>query len=591
MKARIDALMNPLGFKNSIIKLVSTILHIGTIGIDDQDEIKRIKLTNSIGTLIALMILIIAPIGFIITKSKLIAVAASIDFLVTLSVLPLNYYKKHLAARFVIYFSQCSALIGFGIVLGGLLQLQCMVVFLISILYQLFKEKILRIICLVTAIVTLVVMQTIYYLNSVQIQPLELGTAYVIQSMALAGVLLLILVISKPYVHSNDYYSELKRANQFIKIFTYRISHELRNTLNKVILSSHLIKNETLKNEDMKSIVDLIDIIESSSREAKNIVNNVLSMSQIESGQMDPVILSHFHVTKFLEKVLDIYRLLARGKGIQVQLIIEDKMPSVIIGDPLKISEIINNLVGNAIKYSHKYSTIYLKVTVNEDTYQIDVTNKGEVIPEEKITQIFDPFITSKVNRQTEGTGLGLALVKSIAEAMNGCVSVTTPIPDHTTFSVKLPLLIGDESKIEEENEDDEMAIFQFPHSIVIADDDDMNNTLLCRVLEDLGCKVRTASNGQEALEAIWRKVPDLIILDSNMPILNGGETLKKLKSDSKTKNIPVLIATADAFAENQVSFISAGASAVLSKPIVVKDVAKVLTQHLQQHCDDQLKK
>ncbi|WP_212003347.1 hybrid sensor histidine kinase/response regulator [Chitinophaga sp. HK235] len=591
MNVTLNTQSNSVGFKKKIVDFVSTVLHIGTIGVDDQDKVKRIKLTNSIGTSVALMVMIIAPIYFVITKNVVMVITAGIDFLLTLSVLPLNHYKKHLAASLVIYFSQCLAVIAFGIILGGLLQLQCMVVFLISILYLLFKEKTLRRFCLASAILTLIALQTIYYLNSIELQPLGLDTGYIIQSMALAGVLFLILVISRPYVHSNDYYPELKRANQFIKVFTYQISHELRNALNQIILASHLIKKETLTNEELKNIENLIDIIRNSSNEAKNIVNNVLSMSKIESGQIDPVVLSHFQVTSFFEKFIAVYKLLARGKGIQVKLIVDENMPSVIIGDPLKISEIINNLMGNAIKYSHKYSTIYLKVAVNGKTYQIDVTSKGEIIPNEKIAQIFDPFVTSKGNRQTEGTGLGLTLVKNIAESMNGRVAVNNPMPEHTTFSVILPLVVGKQENIEDENEDDDMDIFEFPHNIVMADDDDMNCMLFSKILEGLGCKVRITSNGQEALDAIEKKLPDLIILDSTMPVLNGIETLKKLKSDNRTKNIPVVIATADAFAENHVNFITAGASAILSKPIVVKDVAKVLTQHLKHHCDDQLKK
>lgn len=566
---------------------MSAICNIGTIGIEDQDKVKRIKLTNSIGASIALMVLLIAPIGYVFTRNVVMAIAAVMDILFTLSVLPLNHYKKHLTASLVIYFSQCLAVIAFGIILGGLIQLQCVIVFLISILYLLFKEKSLRIVCLVSAILTLIILQTVYYLNSIVLQPLGLDTAYIIQSLALVGLLVLILVISRPYVHSHDNNPELERANQFIKVFTYKITHELRNELHQISLASYLIKKETAKNEELKNIDSLIDILRNSSNESKNIVNNVLSMAKIESGQIDSVVLSHFQTTSFFEKFIAAYKLLARGRGIQVKLFIDEKMPAVIIGDPLKVGEIINNLMGNAIKYSHKYSTVYLKISANEKTYQIDVSSKGEVIPKEKIDKIFDPFVTSKGNRQTEGTGLGLSLVKNIAETLDGKVAVTNPIPEHTTFSVILPLMVGAQEEIKEE---EDMDIFDFPHNILIADDDDMNCVLLSRVLEDLGCIVKTTSNGQEALDAIARKIPDLIILDSTMPVLNGEETLKKLKSDGRTKNIPVVIATGDAFAENQAKLITAGASVIMSKPIVVKDLAKVLTQHLKHHCDDQLK-
>ncbi|NLR63819.1 response regulator [Chitinophaga varians] len=588
MNVRLNTKKKFIRFKNKTARFVSTIRNIGTTGIEDQDKVKRIKLTNAIGASIAFMILSIAPIGVIFTKNVVIAIAAGVDILFTLSVLVLNHYKKHLTASLVIYFSQCLAVIAFGIILGGLIQLQCVIVFLISILYLLFKEKSLRIVCLISAILTLVILQTIYYLNSVVLQPLGLDTAYIIQSLALVGLLVLILVISRPYVQSHDNNPELERANQFIKVFTYKIAHELRNELNQINLASYLIKKEAAANKQLENISNLIDILRNSSNETKNIVNNVLSMAKIESGQIDAVVLSHFQTASFFEKFIPAYKLLARGKGIQVKLFIDEKMPAVIIGDPLKIGEIVNNLMGNAIKYSHKYSTVYLKIAANEKTYQIEVINKGKMIPKEKIDQIFDPFITFKGNRQTEGTGLGLSLVKNIAETLNGKVAVTNPMPEHTKFSVILPLLAGTQEEIKEEEED--MDIFDFPHNILIADDEDMNCLLLSKVLEDLGCIVKTTSNGQEALNAIEKKLPDLIILDSAMPVLNGEETLNKLKQDSRTKDIPVVIATGDAFAEKQAKLIAAGASAIMSKPIVIKDLAKVLTQHLKHHCDDQLK-
>ncbi|MGO4292421.1 ATP-binding response regulator [Chitinophaga sp. RAB17] len=574
-------------FRKKVSNFISAIWNIGTTGVTDPESIKRIRLTNSIGSCVALMVFLIAPVYFVFTHNKVMLAAAGVDALVALSVLPFNYYKKHLTASLVIYFLQCFAVLAFGIILGGVLQLQFMIVFLISILYLMFKERRLRMFCLVSAILTLGVLQSIYYFNSVELQPIGLGTGYIIQSLALAGVLFLILVISKPYVHSNDYYPELERANRFKKIFIYQVSHELRNSLNQVYLASNLLKQEALLDENLKKNEYLIDVLRYSAIEAKNIVNNVLSMSRIESGLVEPIVLATFYAAPFFEKSVAVYRLMARSRGLTLKLMIDANMPAVMVGDPLKLNEVINNLLGNAIKYAHKNSIIYLRIGVSGKTYCIEVTNKGETIPMEKMTAIFDPFVTNKSNRNIEGTGIGLSLVKRLVTTMGGKVAATTPMPEHIKFTVILPLQAGKVEDIPEE--DDEMDVFDFSLKIVLAEDNEMNSMLLSKLLQKLGCKVVTTTNGQEALEAIEKYAPDLVILDSEMPVLDGEQTLLKLKSQSHTSHIPVIIATADAFAENQGRFTEAGAAAILSKPIEPKELAKVLNQHFKRHCDDLL--
>lgn len=583
--------LNIKGTGSSLIskfnKFISSIWNIGTEGVTDPESIKRIRLTNSIGTSVAFMVVLIAPVYFAFTQNGVMMFAASIDATAALSVLLLNYHKKHLAASLVIYFLQCFAVLAFGIILGGVLQLQFMIVFLITILYLMFKERWLRRFCLVCAILTLAVLQSIYYFNSIELQPIGLGTGYIIQSLALAGVLFLILVVSKPYVYSNDFYPELERANRFKKIFIYQISHELRNSLNQVYLASNLLKQEALLDENLKKNEYLIDILRYSAIEAKNIVNNVLSMSRIESGQVEPTVFATFESAPFFEKSVAVYRLMARTRGLTLKLVIDPHMPALMVGDPLKLNEVINNLLGNAIKYAHKNSTIYLRIAVNGKSYSIEVTNKGETIPLEKLAAIFDPFVTNKSNRNIEGTGIGLSLVKRVVESMGGKVAAGSPMPEHTTFTVALPLVAGNWEDIQEE--DEEMDIFDFSLKIVLAEDNEMNSMLLSKLLQKLGCKVIVTTNGQEALEAIEKNAPDLVILDSEMPVLNGEETLIKLKSDARTSNIPVIIATADAFAENQGRFSEAGAAAILSKPIEPKELAKVLNQYFKRHCDDLL--
>lgn len=567
-------------------KILDPIWNIGNHTTDDKETIKRIRLTNSIGTSIAAMVFLIAPIYYMIRPDNVMLMAAGIDIMVSLSVLYFNSRGKHLTASLVIYFSQCVAVLAFGLILGGVLQLQFMILFLISIIFLMFKSRFIRNICLVAAILTLGVLQTIYYLNSVSIQPINLGSGYIIQSLALAGVLFLILVVSQPYVSSHDYIPELERANNFRQAFLFQISHELRNSLNQIYLSAGLLRKQTLWDENLQAHQKLIDILNTSCLGAKNIVNNVLSLAQIERGINDPLVYTPFQVKEYMEKVIEVFTLQAKLKGLQIKLAISDNFPSV-YADAVKLHELMNNLLGNAIKYADKNSTVYITIGMDFKTYNIQITNKG-ILDMKKVSELFYPFVTFKKDIWTESTGLGLFIVKDIVDRMKGEIGVSVPMEEHVRFTVTLPFREAKPDEIPITKEDD--FIFDYEFNILLAEDNEMNAYLLNEVLKSLKCKVTVTENGQEALAALKRMKPDLIILDSNMPVMGGLETLKALKSNDHYAKIPVVIATADGFDVNHKCFLDAGAEAILTKPIEPGDLAKVIAKHLQRRCDDLLK-
>jgi signal transduction histidine kinase/CheY-like chemotaxis protein len=567
-------------------KYYTPIVQAGTQGIDDFEVAKRIVLVNTLSLAIAAIMLVIAPIVclFLIWKVSIL-MAFIIEFIINCSVILMNYYKKHLAASLTLYFNQCFAIIFFGFLLGGVLQLQFTIVFLISIIFLILKEYNIRMICFAAAITTLVVLQLCYYFQAHQpLVTISYDTGFIIQSLVIGGVLLLMIIVSKPYVRSNDTNQELERTNHFKKMFVYQVTHEMRTPLNAIYGVAQLLKREIKLDANLKPIDGLTNQLLAASNNTRNIINNVLDMAEIETGKMESSAEDAFLVRAFFEKMIDVNKIVARARSIQLKLLI-DQMPEVIFGDTLKLNQVVTNLLANAIKFADKNTIILLKISSQESFWRIQVINQGATVSPEKISAIFDPFVTTKT-KSTEGTGLGLYIVKNKVLSMNGTIGIESMGDGLTTFTVSLPLYPGNLQDVPVEEIEEDIKDLSNIH-VMIAEDDEMNATLLSSFLKHIGCKVTSSTNGLELLEKVEKEIPDLIILDSYMPVMNGEETLLYLRNAPELKNIPVIVATGDAFKDSRDAFIAAGANAFIEKPIDHRALLKALQLHLHHNNEE----
>jgi signal transduction histidine kinase len=213
----------------------------GTKGVADEELAQRIMMVNTLSFSLCCLIFLVGSVYFILSGKLSILIPASIECTLAATAIVLNRYRHYHAAALVTFFVQCMASIYFGLLLGNVIELQAMVIFLFLITFLLFKRASTRLICLISAVVILVIIEGNYYFHFVGQVPLDLQLTVIFKALSIAGVLLVIMVVGTPYVLSKD---RLHKTNHFKKIFIYQVTHELRTQLNAVYYIAQLIKRE-----------------------------------------------------------------------------------------------------------------------------------------------------------------------------------------------------------------------------------------------------------------------------------------------------------------------------------------------------------
>ncbi|MDP4216604.1 MAG: hybrid sensor histidine kinase/response regulator, partial [Bacteroidota bacterium] len=336
----------------------------------------------------------------------------------------------------------------------------------------------------------------------------------------------------------------------------------------------------------LKQIRPLPDIIYTASCDARNIVNNVLDMAEIESGRTPITVNEAFRVRPFFEKMLEVYKIVALEEQMRLQLFID--MPEVIVSDPLNITQIVNNLVTNAIKFSLKDHTVSVELKRRDPNWELKVSNFGQGIPEDKMPFIFDPFVTGRAGR-IQGTGLGLFIVRKKVEALNGTIQVQSKRGGYTIFTVTLPLIEGRPGEIDDRDSsrsDKDPGDLGHIH-VLMAEDSKLTSFLMFRFLQEQGCKVTMVGNGRELLEKAQEGYsgdrPDIIILDCHMPVLNGEQTIRQLKKIPGLSHIPIIVTTGDLYSDMLDRMLDAGADTYLKKPIDHATLQKTILSYLKK--------
>ena len=574
-------------FPRRLKDFFSFLQNAGAEEIADEDEKRRIILVNTISLAICALLIIITPIFYTLTdKPDIIIYPVMLDFIVTFSVILFNLKKKYLAASFTIYVIQCASIMYFGILLSNVVALEAMIIFLISIIYLIFKKEKYRRICLAIAICTLAIMEISYYFKLFTPIPLSYHTTFIMHALVISGILVLIIIVSKPYIKSNDTNKALKLANHFKKVFVHQVTHEMRTPLNAIYGVAQLLKRQIMLNDQFKSLETLVDQQLDAINNTRSIINNVLDMAQIESGVISKSEKEHFLLKPFFYKIAEVNKVMGRTRNIRIKLSIE-QMPDVLYDDILNLHQITTNLLANALKYADRNSVVELKITGMGSKWSLQVINQGPLITPEKQEVIFNPFVTDK-SKYIEGTGLGLYIVSGKVKSMGGDISLSSDTAG-TIFTVSLPLIAGNMEMIKEEKEEEEMWDDLGHINVVLAEDNELSAQLLSRMLTQIGCNTTWVKNGLELIQQVQKHIPDIIIMDYHMEVMDGEQTLYHLKQVSAYKNIPVIISTGDAYAETRDTFLKAGADAFIEKPINYSSLIKVLKLHLHHNSEELL--
>ena len=335
---------------------------------------------------------------------------------------------------------------------------------------------------------------------------------------------------------------EADSANQMKSEFLANMSHEIRTPMNAIIgftdILSKEIKNITHANY-IKSVQD-------SSKILLTIINDILDLSKVEAGKMQ-VEYSPTSMIAICDEIKSVFYHKAKTKALELTISVEDSVPDALMLDEVRIRQILFNLISNAIKFTHEGS-INIKVAIssqsNEKTNLIlEVSDTGIGMDKEQQSHMFEAFSqhTDQSNKLYGGTGLGLSIVKKLTELMNGNVSLKSKRDLGTSFIVTLRDIHISDEEISQRSRKNTEIIFQ-PATVLIADDIDLNRTLLKEYLKPTPLTLLEAKDGQEAIDIARREEIDIVLMDIKMPNKNGYEATKEIKS---FKNVPIIAITA----------------------------------------------
>ncbi|MDL2206511.1 response regulator [Eubacteriales bacterium OttesenSCG-928-N13] len=376
-----------------------------------------------------------------------------------------------------------------------------------------------------------------------------------------------------------------ENANRSKSEFLSQMSHEIRTPLNAIIGMTTLIKRGDISKTEREQLTQ-IDI---SSNLLLGIINDILDMSKIEANKMT-LEAKPFSLDELLHTVHDIVSVRAREKQQQFVLDIDPDIPRFLIGDSLRITQIITNLAYNAVKFSNPGSTIRLRtralaITHNSATLCFDIIDKGIGMTEEQVSRLFSPFEQANkgIARKYGGSGLGLAIVKSLVDLMSGTVSVVSAPGEGSTFSVQLTLLqCGEGALTQNEVVDIADAVDLSGKCILVAEDVEINRQILIALLEPTNVQIECAENGQIAVDMVDKHPGkyDAILMDVQMPVMDGHTAAKTIREGGYT--LPIIAMTANVFKEDVDTALAAGMTAHIAKPIDIDLLLHTLVKYIQ---------
>jgi len=378
---------------------------------------------------------------------------------------------------------------------------------------------------------------------------------------------------------------ELLRAQKAKEQFLANISHEIRTPINGIAGMATLLS----QNPSPKEQTTYLNAIKSAADNLKVIINDILDLASIESGKLKFEQIG-FSVNDLLRSLIDTFSIQAKEKGIELNFFIDKDANKIIIGDPVRLNQILINLISNALKFT-PMGNITIRCGIEKkdrkkNYFYFEVKDTGIGIPADKRKIIFESFsqADASVTRKYGGTGLGLTIVKQLVKLQHGTISVKSKENIGSTFTVILPYAIGNDNDVAKTSFGGQLNKSYTDLKslrVLLVEDNDINRLYATSILKNWECDFEIAENGYVAFEKTRSSVFDIILMDLQMPVMDGFEATKAIrKTDSPKNKIPIIALTANATKKDIEKCMAAGMNDCIVKPFTPDELFSVMVKY-----------